>query len=144
MNTKYEFWVTYDSNLIGKQVCLRYPSIEAAISSLRYAGMGSDAIVRVERFLSPKGREMNTTAPSQASDSGPDTKTCHECGTVYVISHNCSSDWDRREWLHLAEENTLAASRITDDNLAIQKRMRLDAIEHAAIALLNAKELLCR
>ena len=83
-----------------------------------------------------------STIPGRSSDSGPDTKTCHECGEVYSDGHDCTANYDWIDWMYVAEENVKAATRIENHDPKIQRRARLIAIEHAEAALAKAKEAL--
>jgi hypothetical protein len=86
---------------------------------------------------------MNTsTIPSRASDSGPSTTICRECGETYTDGHDCTTQYNWIDWAYVAEENIKAATRIACDDPKIQRRMRLALIANAEAAILKAKELL--
>ena len=74
--------------------------------------------------------------PNRASDAGPQTTTCPNCGETYEFSHDCRAEYDWVDWLYEAESLIRHATR------ADEKRQRLQYIEAIEQVVKNAKVML--
>jgi hypothetical protein len=72
---------------------------------------------------------------------GPGIGSCYVSRTSDAGPEEPVDTRDWSDWLYVAQETAKAASRICDDNLWMQRRMRLSAIDEAIDALKMAREL---